>query len=73
MLQAGREPDLLEEALGPEHRGELRMQHLDRHPAMVPHVLGQVDRRHAAGAERTLEPVPAGERARQPRQLRGAE
>src|SRR5262249_14495711 len=36
-------------------------QHLDSHLAPVPEVVGQVDRRHAAGADFPLQLVAAGE------------
>ena len=52
--------DLVQEALGPEHRAELRMQHLERHPPVVPKVAGQIDRGHAAAPELALETVIVG-------------
>ena len=57
MLQVGRELDLGQEPLGPDHRGELGAEHLERHPPGMPDVLGQVDRGHAAGADLALEAV----------------
>ena len=41
--------------------GELGTQHLDRHLAAVPEVLGEVDRGHAAVAEFALDAVAVGE------------
>ena len=42
---------------GPSVRGQLGMQHLERDRAVVPEVLGQEDRGHAAAPELALEPV----------------
>ena len=50
-----------QEPLGAEHGGELGLQHLDRDLAVVPEVLGEVDRRHAARAELALDAVAVGE------------
>ena len=60
MLQVGRGADLGQESLRADHRGELRPEHLHRHPAVVPEVMGQVDRGHAARAELALDPVAVG-------------
>ena len=57
MLQVGRELDLGQEPLGPDHRGELGAEHLEGHPPGMADVLGQVDRGHAAGADFTLQAV----------------
>ena len=54
--------DLAQEALGAERGGELGAQDLDRDLAVVPEVLGEVDRGHAARAELALDPVAVGER-----------
>ncbi len=61
MLEVGGGLDLLKEALGPDHRGELRAEHLECHFAMVLDVLGQVDGRHPARAELALEHVAVPE------------
>ena len=62
MLQPGGEPDLALEPLGPEGGGELGVEHLERDRAVVPEVLGEVDRGHAAAAELALERVAALQR-----------
>ena len=61
MLEPGGEPDLALEPLGAERGGELRVQHLERDRAVVPEVVREVDRRHAAAAELALEPIAVGE------------
>ena len=58
VLEARGEPDLAQEALGAERIGELGVQHLERDRAVVPQVLREPDRGHAAAAELTLEGVP---------------
>ena len=57
MLQIGRELDLGQEPLGADHGGELGAQHLERHAAIVADVLRQVDGRHAAGADLTVQAI----------------
>ena len=57
VLQPGGELDLALEPLGAERGGELGEEHLEGDRAVVPEVLGQVDRGHAAAAELALEPV----------------
>ncbi len=58
MLEIGRGLDLGQEALSPEHGGQLRLHDLDRYLPLVPHVIGKVDGSHATlaelGAERFL-------------------
>ncbi len=66
MIEPGRDPDLAQEPFGAEHGRQLRPQHLERDPAVVPQVLGQVDRCHAALAELPLDAVAIGEGGRQP-------
>ena len=61
MLKARGERDFLEESLGAQHGRELGVQHLHRDFALVAHVFGQVDRRHAARAKLALEAVTVGE------------
>ena len=58
VLQPGGEADLPEEALGAERRGELGVEHLERHRPVVAEVVGEADRGHAAAAELALERVP---------------
>ena len=57
--------DLLHEALGAEHGGELGLQDLEGDLAVVLEVLGEVDRRHAALAELALDAVAIGEGGRE--------
>jgi hypothetical protein len=57
MLEIGGELDLSQKSLGTDDRGELRPQQLERDPPVVPEVLGQVDGRHAAGADLAFDPV----------------
>ena len=57
MLEPGGEPDLAQEPLGAERGGELGVQHLERDRPVVPEVLREVDRGHAAAAELALERV----------------
>ena len=57
VLEVGRELDLGQEALGADHGGELGAQDLERDAAVVPDVLGEIDRGHAAGADLAVEAV----------------
>src|SRR5262249_45509275 len=57
MLEAGRDFDLAIEPVGAERGGQLRSQDLDGDLAIVSEVLGQIDSRHAAPAEFTLDRV----------------
>ena len=61
VLQPGGEADLALEALGAERVGQLGVQHLERDGAVVPDVVREIDRRHAAAAELALDRVVAGE------------
>ena len=65
MLELGGGLDLVDEPLGAEHGGELGLEHLDRDLSVVPQVLGEVDRRHAARAELALDAVAVGEGGRE--------
>ena len=58
VLQPRRNVDLAEEAVAAEGSSQLGPKHLDRNPAMVPNVFGQVDRGHSAAAQLALEHVP---------------
>ena len=60
MLEPGSELDLALEALGAERPGQVGMEHLERDGAVVPEVVGEVDRGHAPAPELTLEHVPVG-------------
>ena len=57
MLQVGGGLDLGQEAVGADHGGQLRPQHLHRDLAVVLEVVGEVDRRHPARAELALDGV----------------
>ena len=57
VLEVGGELDLGQEPLGADHGGELGPKHLERHPPVVADVLGQVDGRHAAGADLAVEAI----------------
>ena len=61
MLEVGGGPDLRQEPFGAEDRGQLGLQHLDRDLAVVLDVVGEVDGRHAALAELTLDLVFVGQ------------
>src|SRR5262245_51273079 len=71
MLQIRGELDLLQKPLGPQHRGELRMQDLDRHVAAMPDVLGEIHGRHTALAELADQAVTIGESTGKPGVDRG--
>ena len=61
MLEVGRGLDLGQEALGPNYGSQLGLQHLEGDLALVLEVIGQIDRRHAALTEFTLDGVAAFE------------
>ena len=61
MLEVGRELDLGQEALGADHGGELGPEHLEGDAAVVADVLGEIDGRHAAGADLAVEAVAVRE------------
>src|SRR5437763_10404908 len=63
MGESRRDADLAKESLRAERCRELGAQHFDRDLAAVLRLLGEVDRRHAAGAELSLDGVTGGERA----------
>jgi hypothetical protein len=65
VLELRSELDLLEEALGAEHRRELRVQHLDGHEPVVPHVLREPHGGHPTAAELALQRVTVGQRCLQ--------
>ena len=65
MLQTGREFDLTQKAVRSKHRGQLRMQHLDRDAALVTHIDCEVHRCHPAFADFTFDRVTIGKRGRQ--------
>ena len=61
MVQARGDANLVLEALGSERHRDLRLEHLDGDLAMVPDVLGEIDRSGAADAELAFESVLAGQ------------
>ena len=62
MLEPRGELDFAQEALGTDRRGERGVQHLDRHRATVPEVLGQEHGGHAAATQLAPDRVAAAER-----------
>ena len=60
VLQVGGELDLGQEPLGADDGGELGPEQLEGDLPVVPEVLGQEDRGHAAGADLALDPVAVG-------------
>ena len=67
------EPDLAKEPLGAQHLSQIRMQDLERDGPVVPEVVGQKHRGHAAASELALDPVPIGQGRLQAIQLIGHE
>jgi hypothetical protein len=65
MLQAGGDPDLLEESLRSERDGELGAQDLERDGPIVPEVVREVDHGHAAASELALDAIPIGQGGRE--------
>ena len=61
VIQACRGIDLAKKTIGSYARRPLRPQDLDRDVAMVLHVVGEIDRRHAAGADLAFNFVAARE------------
>jgi hypothetical protein len=57
MLEARGEPDLALEALGTDLLRELYSQKLERHGAIVAEVAREVDRRHPAAPQLSLDSV----------------
>jgi hypothetical protein len=66
VLQVGGELDLGQEALRADDGGKLGPQHLDGDSTVVPEILGEIDRGHAAGADLLLETVVVGQGGRDP-------
>jgi hypothetical protein len=71
VLERGRRLDLGQEALAPDHRGELRLEDLERDLALVLEVLGEVDGGHPTLAEPLLDAVAAVQGRREAFGLRG--
>ena len=61
VLQVGGDPDLTQEAIDPEHGGELGAQHLHGDVTVVLEIPGEVHGRHPTGAELTFNGVLLGE------------
>ena len=62
MLEIRRDLDLGEKPLDAEHRAEVRLEDLERDVAVVAQIAREVDGRHAARADLTLDLVMRGER-----------
>ena len=60
MGERGGEVDLAQEPLAAERLGEVRVEDLDGDVAVVLEVAGEVDGRHAAGAELALDAIVRG-------------
>ena len=65
MIELGGDADLAGEPVGPEHRSQLGPEHLDRDLAVMPQIVGEIDRGHPAVAQLALDPVAARERGRE--------
>ena len=61
MGQVGGDPDFAQKPIGPERRGQIGTQDLDRHIPFVAEISGQINGGHAAHPEPPLDPVPIGE------------
>jgi hypothetical protein len=57
VLQASRGTDFPLEAFRSEGCRQLRVQHLERHVAIVLEIVGQVHRSHAAASQLSFKPV----------------
>ena len=55
--------DFLQEALGSQRGGQFRTEHLDGDLAVVPEVVGKIDRGHPARAELAIKAVAIAQRA----------
>ena len=61
MLKVCRELDFLQEPVGTENRGQLRMENLDRYFPAMPYVFGKEDSCHSTLPELALEAVSIAE------------
>jgi hypothetical protein len=61
VLEPGGEPDLALEPLGTERLGQIGMEDLERDRPVVPHVVGEIDRRHAAAPQLAVQHVPVAQ------------
>src|SRR5256885_10851902 len=66
MLQPGCDLDLTKKTVGAETNGQLRVQHLDRHRALVAHVSREIHRRHAPTPDLAIEFVAVRDSGLQP-------
>ncbi len=69
VIEPGRDPDLLQEPLGPDGRGQLVAHHLDSDLPIVLRVLGQVDGGHAARTDLALDRIAFRQRPLHPIQI----
>ena len=60
MLQPSAEADLAQETIGSYRVSQLRAQDLERDRTVVPDMVGEVDRSHAAATELALDAVAVG-------------
>lgn len=65
MIQARREPYFSEKSVASECLRQSLLKHLDRDLTVMAEIVRQIDRRHAAGAEVTIDPVLPVERGRE--------
>jgi hypothetical protein len=59
MLEPGNDVDLVKKAVRPQGVGQLGVEYFDGDGAVVPDILGKVDRGHTAAAQFALERVAA--------------
>lgn len=57
VLELGGDGDLAPEALRPDGRGQLGVEHLERHQSAMLGVFGQIHRGHPASADLALDPI----------------
>lgn len=58
MLQLRRRLDLGQKTLGTQGSSQVGMKHLDRHIPLVPNVVCEIHRRHAADTDLTRHAIP---------------
>lgn len=67
VTKVGSGPDLGDEALGADDRGQILLEHLDRDVAFVPDVAREIDHRHSADTEFSLHAIVRQEGSRERR------
>jgi hypothetical protein len=67
VAKVGGGPDLGNEALGADDRGQVRLEHLDRDIAVMSDVVREIDRRHPADTELPLDAIVRQEGSRERR------